>query len=64
MMLLLFCFQVANLSGKDAVNIICSLECEETDEVLLALSRAFLSQQLGRGDMCYLWYVNLNLMLK
>uniref|UniRef100_A0A8C4EUB7 C2H2-type domain-containing protein n=1 Tax=Dicentrarchus labrax TaxID=13489 RepID=A0A8C4EUB7_DICLA len=30
------------------------LECEEKDEVLLALSRAFLSQQLHRGDMSYL----------
>lgn len=47
--------QVAKLNGKDAVHIICSLECEEKDELLLALSRAFLSQQLSRGDMFYLW---------
>lgn len=48
-------FQVADFNGKDAVHIICSLECEETDELLLALSRAFLCQQLRRGDMYYLW---------
>ena len=47
--------QVAEFNGKDAVHIICSLECEEKDELLLALSRAFLSQQLRRGDMYYLW---------
>lgn len=47
--------QVADLNGKDAVHIICSLEFEEEDDVLLALSRAFLSQQLSRGDMYYLW---------
>ncbi|XP_029930668.1 zinc finger protein 292 [Myripristis murdjan] len=47
--------EVADLNGKDAVHIICSLESEEKDEVLLALSRAFLSQQLCRGDMYYLW---------
>ncbi|XP_040036954.2 uncharacterized protein LOC120821907 [Gasterosteus aculeatus] len=46
--------EVAELNGKDAIHIICSLECEEKDELLLALSRAFLSQQLRRGDMCYL----------
>ncbi|XP_051283405.1 uncharacterized protein LOC127378545 isoform X2 [Dicentrarchus labrax] len=46
--------EVAGFNGKDAVHIICSLECEEKDEVLLALSRAFLSQQLHRGDMSYL----------
>ncbi|XP_044044577.1 uncharacterized protein LOC122872425 [Siniperca chuatsi] len=46
--------EVADLNGKDAIHIICSLECEEKDELLLALSRAFLSQQLRRGDMYYL----------
>ncbi|KAK2856973.1 hypothetical protein Q5P01_005708 [Channa striata] len=46
--------EVADLNGKDAVHIICSLECEEKDDLLLALSRAFLSQQLHRGDMYYL----------
>ncbi|KAM9836025.1 uncharacterized protein ACBR49_019704 [Aulostomus maculatus] len=44
----------ADLSGKDAVHIICSLESDETDEVLLGLSRAFIYQQLSRGDMHYL----------
>ncbi len=48
-------FQVADLNGKDAIHIICSLECDEKDELLLDLSRAFLSQQLCRGDMYYLW---------
>ncbi|XP_031708000.1 uncharacterized protein LOC116386136 [Anarrhichthys ocellatus] len=47
--------EVAEFNGKDAIHIICSLECEEKDELLLALSRAFLSQQLCRGDMHYLW---------
>nr|XP_046238828.1 uncharacterized protein LOC124055757 [Scatophagus argus] len=46
--------EVADFNGKDAVHIICSLECEEKDELLLGLSRAFLSQQLCRGDMYYL----------
>uniref|UniRef100_UPI0037E7317C uncharacterized protein n=1 Tax=Semicossyphus pulcher TaxID=241346 RepID=UPI0037E7317C len=46
--------EVADLNGKDAIHIICSLESEEKDELLLALSRAFLSQQLCRGDMSYL----------
>ncbi|XP_019716155.1 zinc finger protein 292-like [Hippocampus comes] len=47
--------EVADLSGKDAVHIICSLENEETNELLLALCQVFLSQQLCRGDMYYLW---------
>ncbi|XP_062270595.1 uncharacterized protein LOC133976405 [Scomber scombrus] len=46
--------EVADFSGKDAVHIICNLEREEKDELLLALSRAFLSQQLRRGNMYYL----------
>uniref|UniRef100_A0AAQ5XQ78 C2H2-type domain-containing protein n=1 Tax=Amphiprion ocellaris TaxID=80972 RepID=A0AAQ5XQ78_AMPOC len=45
---------VADLSGEDAVHLICSLECEEKDELLLGLSTAFLLQQLRRGDMYYL----------
>lgn len=48
-------FQVNDLNGKEAVHIICSLECDEEDDLLLALTRAFLSQQLHRGDMYYLW---------
>ncbi|XP_042369384.1 uncharacterized protein LOC121963082 [Plectropomus leopardus] len=47
--------EVAEFNGKDAIHIICSLECEEKDELLLALSRAFLSQQLRREDMYYLY---------
>ncbi|XP_077430127.1 uncharacterized protein LOC144056878 isoform X1 [Vanacampus margaritifer] len=47
--------EVADLTGKDAVHIICSLEYEETNEMLLALCQVFLSQQLCRGDMYYLW---------
>ncbi|KAM9766527.1 uncharacterized protein ACNS7B_014961 [Menidia menidia] len=43
--------EVTGINGKDAVHIICSLECEEKDEFLLALSSAFLSEQLQRGDM-------------
>ncbi|XP_039997920.1 uncharacterized protein LOC120798042 [Xiphias gladius] len=46
--------EVDDLNGKDAVHIICSLECEEKDDLLLALSRAILSQKLRRGDMYYL----------
>ncbi|KAG7503741.1 microtubule-associated protein futsch-like [Solea senegalensis] len=46
--------EVDDINGKDAVHIICNLECEEKDNLLLALSRAFLSQQLSRGDMYYL----------
>ncbi|XP_061554721.1 uncharacterized protein LOC133413858 isoform X2 [Phycodurus eques] len=50
------CFsQVVDLSVKDAVHIIVSLEYEETNDLLLALCQVFLSQQLGRGDMYYLW---------
>ncbi|XP_037552736.1 uncharacterized protein LOC119429091 [Nematolebias whitei] len=43
--------EVADVNGKDAVLIICNLECEETDKLLLALSTVFLRQQLQRGDM-------------
>ncbi|KAM6957963.1 uncharacterized protein LKV04_022094, partial [Tautogolabrus adspersus] len=46
--------EVAGFNSKDAIHLICSLECEEKDELLLALCRAFLSQQLRRGDMYYL----------
>uniref|UniRef100_H2LP15 C2H2-type domain-containing protein n=1 Tax=Oryzias latipes TaxID=8090 RepID=H2LP15_ORYLA len=42
------------LHGKDAVHVLCSLESDEKDELLLALGTAFLSQQLRRGDMYYL----------
>uniref|UniRef100_A0A3Q0SJ90 C2H2-type domain-containing protein n=1 Tax=Amphilophus citrinellus TaxID=61819 RepID=A0A3Q0SJ90_AMPCI len=43
--------EVTDLNGKNAVHIICNLEFEEKDELLLALSTAFLTQQLWRGDM-------------
>ncbi|XP_077463778.1 uncharacterized protein LOC144079099 [Stigmatopora argus] len=46
--------EVACLNGKDAVHIICSLEYEEPNELLLALCQMFLSQQLCRGEMYYL----------
>ncbi|XP_034464013.1 uncharacterized protein LOC117775194 [Hippoglossus hippoglossus] len=46
--------EVDDVNSKDAVHIICSLECEEQDDLLLGLSRAFLSQQLRRGDVYYL----------
>ncbi|XP_054643025.1 zinc finger protein 654-like isoform X2 [Dunckerocampus dactyliophorus] len=46
--------ELADLSGKDAVHIICALEYEETNELLLALCQVFLSQQLSRGDMYYI----------
>ncbi|CAB1327377.1 unnamed protein product [Coregonus sp. 'balchen'] len=39
------------IDGKDAVDIVCNTESEERDETLLSLCRAFLSQQLHRGDM-------------
>uniref|UniRef100_A0A8C5GCJ6 C2H2-type domain-containing protein n=1 Tax=Gouania willdenowi TaxID=441366 RepID=A0A8C5GCJ6_GOUWI len=42
--------EVSGFNGKDAVNIICALEFEESDELLLSLSRVFLSEQLRRGD--------------
>uniref|UniRef100_A0A3B4WZG6 Uncharacterized LOC111665366 n=1 Tax=Seriola lalandi dorsalis TaxID=1841481 RepID=A0A3B4WZG6_SERLL len=52
--LIFLSFQMDDFNGKDAVHIICSLECEEKDDLLLALSRSFLFQQLRRGDMYYL----------
>ncbi|CAB1413038.1 unnamed protein product [Pleuronectes platessa] len=46
--------EMDDVNSEDAVHIICSLECEEQDDLLLGLSRAFLSQQLRRGDVYYL----------
>ncbi|XP_012995477.2 uncharacterized protein LOC105020102 [Esox lucius] len=43
------------VDGKDAVDIVCNTEREESDDTLLALCRAFLSQQLLNGDMYYMW---------
>ncbi|KAJ8350355.1 hypothetical protein SKAU_G00254850 [Synaphobranchus kaupii] len=47
--------EIAEIDGKDAVEIICNSENEERDDLLLALSRAFLMQQLHNGDMYYIW---------
>ncbi|KAG5261832.1 hypothetical protein AALO_G00289050 [Alosa alosa] len=47
--------QMSVIDGKDAVEIICGCEGEEDDELLLSLSRGFLSQQLRNGDMFNLW---------
>ncbi|KAM6945714.1 zinc finger protein 654-like [Aplochiton taeniatus] len=47
--------EIAEIDGDDAVAIICNMEGHETDELLLTLSRAFLSQQLRFGSMHYLW---------
>ncbi|KAJ8253153.1 hypothetical protein GJAV_G00209710 [Gymnothorax javanicus] len=47
--------EIAEIDGKDAVEIICNSETEERDDLLLALSRAFLHQQLRNGDMYYIW---------
>ncbi|XP_023683377.2 uncharacterized protein [Paramormyrops kingsleyae] len=46
---------IALIDGRDAVEIICNCESEEKDELLLALSKAFLTHQLRNGDMYYLW---------
>ncbi|XP_035267072.1 uncharacterized protein LOC118224029 [Anguilla anguilla] len=47
--------QVAEIDGRHAVEIICNTESEERDDLLLALCKAFLIQQLQNGDMYYLW---------
>lgn len=49
--------KMAEIDGKDAVEILCIAEDEEKDELLLELSRGFLLQQLRSGDMYYLWWV-------
>ncbi|XP_061841251.1 uncharacterized protein [Nerophis lumbriciformis] len=46
--------ELADLSSKDAVHIICNLEYEESNELLLALCQMFLSQKLCRGDLYYM----------
>ena len=46
---------MSDIDGKDAVDIVCNTESEESDETLLALCTAFLSQQLHRGDMYCMW---------
>ncbi|KAI4896494.1 hypothetical protein NFI96_020384, partial [Prochilodus magdalenae] len=47
--------EMAEIDGKDAVEILCIAENEEKDQLLLELSRGFLLQQLRSGDMYYLW---------
>ncbi|KAI1899555.1 hypothetical protein AGOR_G00062990 [Albula goreensis] len=47
--------EIAGIDGKDAVEIICNSENEERDDLLLALCKAFLTQQLQNGDMYYIW---------
>ncbi|XP_010878514.2 uncharacterized protein LOC105016401 isoform X2 [Esox lucius] len=47
--------EIAELDGRDAVEIICNTESQEKDELLLSLCKAFLSQQLHNGDMYYIW---------
>ncbi|KAL7845611.1 hypothetical protein AOLI_G00238030 [Acnodon oligacanthus] len=47
--------EMAEIDGKDAVEILCIAENEEKDQLLLELSREFLLQQLRSGDMYYLW---------
>ncbi|KAJ8399623.1 hypothetical protein AAFF_G00410340 [Aldrovandia affinis] len=47
--------EIAEIDGKDAVEIICNSENEERDDLLLALCKAFLTQQLQNGNMYYIW---------
>ncbi|XP_051745315.1 uncharacterized protein znf654 [Ctenopharyngodon idella] len=47
--------EMADIDGKDAVDIVCMMENEEKDETVLMLSKGFLSQKLQLGDMYYLW---------
>lgn len=49
--------QMAEIDGRDAVEIICNTESVEKDDLLLSLCKAFLTQQLHNGDMYYIWYV-------
>lgn len=50
--------KMADIDGKDAVEIVCMMENEEKDETVLMLSKGFLSQKLQIGDMYYLWWVS------
>ncbi|XP_055086795.1 zinc finger protein 654-like isoform X2 [Periophthalmus magnuspinnatus] len=47
--------EMAEIDGRDAVEIICNTENVEKDEVLLSLCKTFLTQQLQNGDMYYIW---------
>ncbi|CAM9099901.1 unnamed protein product [Lampetra planeri] len=48
--------EMAEIDGRDAVEIICNTERVEKDELLLSLCKSFLTQQLRNGDMYYIWY--------
>ncbi|KAM9343705.1 uncharacterized protein KZ484_016114 [Pholidichthys leucotaenia] len=47
--------EIAEIDGRDAVEIICNTESVEKNELLLSLCRTFLTQQLHNGDMYYIW---------
>ncbi|KAM9709793.1 zinc finger protein 654-like [Menidia menidia] len=47
--------EMAEIDGRDAVEIICNTESVEKDELLLSLCKAFLTRQLQNGDMYYIW---------
>ncbi|XP_044071582.1 uncharacterized protein LOC122885042 [Siniperca chuatsi] len=47
--------EMAEIDGRNAVEIICNTESVEKDELLLSLCKAFLTQQLHNGDMYYIW---------
>ncbi|XP_059410210.1 zinc finger protein 654 [Carassius carassius] len=46
---------MADIDGKNAVEILCMMENEEKDETVLMMSKGFLSQKLQIGEMYYLW---------
>ncbi len=50
--------KMADIDGKDAVEILCMMENEEKDETVLMMSKSFLSQKLQIGEMYYLWWVS------
>ncbi|XP_018601858.2 uncharacterized protein LOC108930862 [Scleropages formosus] len=47
--------EMAVIDGRDAVEILCNTEREEKDDLLLAFSKEFLTQQLQSGDMYCMW---------
>ncbi|KAK2839633.1 hypothetical protein Q5P01_013373 [Channa striata] len=47
--------EMAEIDGRDAVEIICNTESVEKDDLLLSLCKTFLTQQLHNGDMYYIW---------
>ncbi|XP_041856867.1 uncharacterized protein LOC121649836 [Melanotaenia boesemani] len=47
--------EMAEIDGRNAVEIICNTESVEKDELLLSLCKAFLTRQLQNGDMYYIW---------